>query len=80
MLVHPVTTNLESPKIAKFLLRSIKRINCQCIWIWPNIDAESDKISNIIRSFREKDKNQTKINFYKNFKLDYLNLIKILSV
>ena len=78
VLVHPVTTNLEeSPKIVKFLLKSIKKINCQCIWIWPNIDAGSDKISNIIRSFREKDNNQTKINFYMNFETeDYLNLIK----
>ena len=78
VLVHPVTTNLEeSPKIVKFLLKSIQKINCQCIWIWPNIDAGSDKISNIIRSFREKDKNRTKINFYMNFETeDYLNLIK----
>jgi UDP-hydrolysing UDP-N-acetyl-D-glucosamine 2-epimerase len=78
VLVHPVTTNLkESPKIVKFLLNCIKKINCQCIWIWPNIDAGSDKISNIIRSFREKDKNRTKINFYMNFETeDYLNLIK----
>ena len=78
VLVHPVTTNLEeSPKIVKLLLRSIKKINYQCIWIWPNIDAGSDMISNTIRSFREKDKNQTKINFYKNFETeDYLNLIK----
>ena len=45
--------------------------------VWPNIDAGSDKISNIIRSFREKDNNQTKINFYMNFETeDYLNLIK----
>ena len=77
-LVHPVTTDInESPKIVNLLLKIIKKLNYQCVWIWPNIDAGSDKISKIIRKFREQNKDKTKINFYANFENeDYIKLIK----
>ena len=47
----------------------------QTIWIWPNIDAGSDLMSQFLRTKREKNQN-LKINFYKNFEPeDYLKLI-----
>ena len=77
MLFHPDTTCIsDSVKAVKNILIAIKKINKQCIWIWPNPDAGSDKISNLIRKFRENN-NDLKINFYTNFEPeDYLKLIK----
>ena len=78
VLVHPITTDLnEAPKISNLILKSIKELDCQCVWIWPNIDAGSDKVSKLIRSFREKNNNKLNINFYSNFETeDYIKLIK----
>ena len=76
VLIHPNTlkykTNLE---LARYTFEAIKKINMQTIWIWPNIDAGSDLMSQFLRSKREKSPN-LKINFYKNFEPeDYLKLI-----
>ena len=52
-----------------------KKINSQVIWIWPNIDAGSDLISQYLSEFRDKNKH-LKFNFYKHFEQeDYLRLI-----
>ena len=47
-----------------------------CVIVWPNIDGGSDKISKIIRGFREQNKLQN-CSFYKNFAAeDYPTVIK----
>ena len=77
VMLHPITNNSnETIKNIKNTLSAIVKINIQCIWFWPNIDAGSEKISNCIRSFRENNPNN-KINFYTNFETeDFLKLIK----
>ncbi len=56
-------------------IKAIKKLDLQIIWLWPNVDAGSDAISNGLRTFRES--NNTGISrFYKNFEPeDYLTLI-----
>ena len=77
VMLHPITNNeQETVQNIKNTFASILKINMQCIWFWPNIDAGSNKISNYIRSFRENNPNN-KINFYTNFETeDFLKLIK----
>ena len=77
VMLHPITNNLEETILnVKNTLAAISKINLQCIWFWPNIDAGSNQISNYIRSFRENNPNN-KINFYTNFETeDFLKLIK----
>ena len=43
----------------------VEKYNHQFIWLWPNIDAGTDFISQSIRSFRE-NKSDKNIRFYKN--------------
>tara|TARA_B110000003_G_scaffold215562_1_gene214958 strand:+ start:1972 stop:3120 length:1149 start_codon:yes stop_codon:yes gene_type:complete len=76
VMLHPITNNLkETVTNIKNTLNAILKLNMQCIWFWPNIDAGSNKISNYIRSFREKNPSN-KINFYTNFETeDFLKLI-----
>ena len=76
VLIHPNTLNYKKNlKLVTNTFESIKKLNMQTIWVWPNIDAGSDLMSQFLRTKREK--NPTlKINFYKNFQPeDYLKLI-----
>ena len=77
VLVHPNTLDYSKNLIlVKEIFHSIKKLNTQTIWIWPNLDAGSDIISQYLRTQREKD-HKLKINFYKNFEPDeYLKIIK----
>jgi bifunctional UDP-N-acetylglucosamine 2-epimerase / N-acetylmannosamine kinase len=76
VMMHPITNNLdETINNIKNTLSAILKINIPCVWFWPNIDAGSNRISNYIRSFREKNPSN-KINFYTNFEIDdFLKLI-----
>jgi len=77
VMMHPITNNkAETIKNIKNTIAAISKINIQCVWFWPNIDAGSNRISNYIRAFRENTPN-SKINFYTNFETeDFLKLIK----
>ena len=67
VMYHPVTNELKKNKETILnLLKTIKMINLQTVWMWPNIDAGTDTISKEIRKFRDKNFN-LKIKFYKNF-------------
>ena len=70
ILQHPVTTEFGSAgKQIKETLNAAKRLNkegIQVLWLWPNVDAGSDEISKVLRTFREKE-NSRKFHFYKNF-------------
>jgi len=64
---HPVTTEYEmASKQIDETIKSLLKIDYQKIFLWPNSDAGSDKISKRIRAWREK-KKLKKIRFYKSF-------------
>lgn len=80
VMQHPVTTEFGSAQAQidqtlEALAKLIKR-GFQVVWLWPNIDAGSDSISQRLRAFRE-EHSQSLIRFYKNFEPeDFLRLIK----
>ena len=79
VLLHPVTTSANNNVLINNVFESIKNLNEQVIWIWPNNDAGATIITKRIRSFREK-YNNLKINFFINFEAeDYLKLLKKLK-
>lgn len=54
VIFHPVTTHTSIRCETEELLTALDKINMPTIWLWPNVDAGSDRISTAIRSFREK--------------------------
>jgi len=76
ILQHPVTT--EYKHIKKNIEQTIKaalKIKQQIVWLWPNVDAGSDKVSKSIRRAREELKPKN-IRWQKNYNPeDYLKLI-----
>ncbi len=76
VLLHPVTTKYkENLKLIMEMIKVVKNLDHQTVWLWPNNDAGSNMITKKIRSLREKNK-KLKINFFINFEVeDYLRLI-----
>ena len=57
------------------MIKVVKRLDHQIVWLWPNNDAGSNMLTKKIRSLREKNK-KLKVNFFINFEVeDYLRLI-----
>jgi UDP-hydrolysing UDP-N-acetyl-D-glucosamine 2-epimerase len=77
VIFHPVTTEFDVIKNQiNILADAINEINLQVIWFWPNIDAGTDIISKVLRTFREKNKLKN-VTFYKNFDVeDYITILK----
>ncbi len=74
---HPETTKFDETydQIRKTINAIIRIKDVKVVWLWPNIDAGSDIISNQLRIIREK-KLMTNISFFKNFSPeDYIKLI-----
>ena len=70
VVFHPVTTEFDDSKEQmESLLNAVKETQEQAILLWPNIDAFSDKISKVIRGFRERNKDYP-LHLYKNFPPD----------
>jgi len=70
IIFHPVTTEfVDSKEQMELLLNAVKETQEQAILLWPNIDAFSDKISKVIRGFRERNKDYP-LHVYKNFPPD----------
>jgi UDP-hydrolysing UDP-N-acetyl-D-glucosamine 2-epimerase len=68
VIYHPVTTSYGTEKKqAEELIYALGKLSYPTVWIWPNIDAGSDDISKVIRTYRE------------NNKADWLHLIKNLD-
>jgi len=68
VVFHPVTTHfLDEGAAAKELLEACELVGGKVLWLWPNIDAGSDKVSATIRRFRE------------NRQPDWLRLVKNFS-
>ena len=76
ILLHPVTTKYkENLKLIIEMIKVVKNLDHQIVWLWPNNDAGSNMLTKKIRSLREK-KKELKINFFINFEVeDYLRLI-----
>lgn len=77
---HAVTSEfVEAGRDISQTLEAIDRIlssRLQVVWLWPNIDLGSERVSNRVRDFRERHRSG-RIRFYKNFSPeDYLKLIK----
>ena len=74
---HPVTTEYEDGfgQINETLM-AIYEMGIPTIWLWPNVDAGSDKVSKGIRVFREK-YNPEFVHFFKNFSVeDYARVMR----
>ena len=67
VIFHPVTTHGDQGNEALEILTALDKLQIPTLWLWPNIDSGSDKISSSIRSFRE------------NINTDWLYLIKNLA-
>lgn len=76
VVFHPITTQFEGESEAtNELLEACEELGQQVIWLWPNIDAGSDKVSRAIRRFREM-KNPHWLRLMKNFPPDdYLRVL-----
>ena len=74
---HPETTKFNNIRfqIRQTIEAILKLNNIKIVWLWPNIDAGSDVISNELRIIREK-KISSNISYYKNFSPEnYIKLI-----
>tara|TARA_B100000315_G_scaffold257159_1_gene305079 strand:+ start:649 stop:1803 length:1155 start_codon:yes stop_codon:yes gene_type:complete len=76
VMQHPVTTEYkESLEQIEQTLMAISHLKIPTFWLWPNVDAGSDKISKGIRMFREKN-HIPFIYFFKNMAPeDFLKLL-----
>lgn len=73
VVFHPVTTSYTSAGAQTTeLLTAVENLPLASIWLWPNIDAGTDRISKVLRVWR--DKNPTgKIRFIKNLPVEEYN-------
>ena len=76
VMLHPVTDeHSHSDSQAALLLSTIDRLDIPTLWFWPNIDHGSDKLSQVLRKYRERNKD-TKIQFIKNMHPnDFIHLL-----
>ncbi len=66
-IFHPITTEFgKAEQLTQELLEALKGVKKQVIMLWPNIDADSDGISQAIRRFREFNSDMP-LHVYKNF-------------
>ena len=70
VMQHPVTTEIRSTTSQiKETIKAIKIVSknfdLKVLWFWPNVDAGNDKISKILRKFRENE-NPDNLIFIKN--------------
>lgn len=72
---HPVTTEVnEGYEQIRNTLTALKDFPQQKFVLWPNIDAGNDKVSNGIRSFREKHRDLS-YHYYTNFPPEIYNTL-----
>ena len=77
VLFHPVTTRFGQEKSeVEDLLEALEIINHPTVWLWPNIDAGSAQISQILRRYRE-NKGDRWLRLEKNFEPEtYQKILK----
>ena len=70
VLYHPVTTEYGNLRQnVDDLIEAINILSFPTIWLWPNMDAGSDVLSNVLRSFREI-MNPSFIHFFKSLPIE----------
>jgi len=76
VVFHPVTTHFgDGGEAVEEMLEACDKIGRKVVWLWPNIDAGSDKVSAAIRRFRE-NKRPDWLRLLKNFPPDdYLRVL-----
>ncbi len=76
VVFHPVTTQFGmAGEMIADLLDACDEIGEQVVWLWPNIDAGADKVSAVIRRFREQ-RHPSWLRLVKNFAPDdYLRVL-----
>jgi len=76
-IFHPVTTEYEENfKNCDNLIRALKDVKFEIVWIWPNMDAGTDGVSKAIRIARE-NKFLNNIHFFKSLPIEkYAPLLK----
>lgn len=80
VIFHPVTTHISIRCETEEMLNALNDINLPTIWLWPNVDAGSDRISSAIRAFREKNRCDW-LYLVKNFEPDvYQRVLKNAAV
>lgn len=80
VIFHPVTTHVSIRCETEEMLNALNDINLPTIWLWPNVDAGSDRISSAIRAFREKNRCDW-LYLVKNFEPDlYQRVLKNAAV
>jgi UDP-hydrolysing UDP-N-acetyl-D-glucosamine 2-epimerase len=76
VMQHPVTTEFDdaADQIVE-TLEAVIRLDVNAFWFWPNIDAGSDSVSKMIRTYREQGK-MKRVHFFRNLKPeDFLKLM-----
>lgn len=81
VVFHSVTDQyLSAADQVKQLISSVTSFSIPIFWFWPNVDAGSDSISKVLRTFRES-KPECNIHFFKNMSsTDFLLLLKFSSL
>ena len=79
VLQHPITSEYgEGFSQINETIKAVYKLSqkgMQVLWLWPNVDAGSDDVSNGIRTFRENIKTRN-IRFFKNFQPEeYVSLL-----
>lgn len=75
---HPVTTDFDTPieQEVRNLLDVLESVGMPTIWLWPNIDAGTERIAKELRKYRESHTNNW-LRFVKNFPPDlFLKVLK----
>jgi len=76
VVFHPVTTKFDMEgDETREVLEACAELKLPTLWLWPNIDAGSDKVSKEIRGFRERNHPEW-LRLIKNFPPDvYLRVL-----
>jgi UDP-hydrolysing UDP-N-acetyl-D-glucosamine 2-epimerase len=76
VMQHPVTTEFHdaADQIVE-TLSAVINLDVNAFWFWPNIDAGSDAVSKMLRTYREEGRTK-RIHFFRNLKPeDFLKLM-----
>lgn len=77
VMFHPVTSDLKrnfDNTVA--LLRALKKMDMQAIWLWPNADAGAREIVNAIKTHNGFFAKNRKIGFYRSIPVDlFINIL-----
>ena len=79
IVYHPVTDNLsELLPVLHALIDFVSNSEIPYVWLWPNVDAGSDQISQLLRKSREKISSfANNVRFVRSYTpVDYLRVLK----